>query len=266
MALDAYLKTLDGVDESVSALYKEIDGGGYTLDVNDVTTESGAAYGIANFAALKSALSKERENSSNYKSKLSQYNGIDIDAANEAMEFQSKYKGKTNDDLDSKIEEMRSGFNEKLSAATKATEDAIAAKNNYQIGHAVDAAIMARDDVNPAAAKYLRSEVLNSVGIGENGVFVKDANGNPAMSAQASNTGNMSVSELIGNMANNVESYGVLFKAQGSGVGTGNSSNNGGSPDGGRPSTREAYRALSQTEQVKLYHTDPAYYKELANG
>jgi len=261
MALESHLATLDGVDESVSALYKQVDTG-YLLDVNDVTTESGAAFGLGDFGGLKSALVSERANSQQYKADLAKYNGIDIQAATTAMDFQSKYTGKTNDDFEGKLAEMRTEFDGKLTTANDVANAAITAKNDFQLGHVVDAALMGRDDINPSMSKFLRREVMDSAAIGDSGVFIKDANGNARMSAQASNTGNMNVGELIDSMASNVDTYGGFFKAQGAGAGSGNNSNQG-KPTAGGLLSQDQFRALDQGAKNAVYLSNPAYYKPL---
>ena len=261
MALAAHLKTLEGVDENISALYKQNEAGGFILDVTDTTTDSGAAYGLGDYGGLKSALSSERGISSQYKADLAKYSGIDIEEANSAIEFKTKYTGKTSDDLDARVAELQKGYDDKLSIANAATQEAIAAKNDFQLGHVVDAAIMGRDDLNPSMSKWFRGELLNNVSIGDAGVFVKDANGNPRMSAEASNTGNMSVAELIGTMSND-EQFGGFFKAQGAGSGSGNSSNSGAPNTGGKLSS-EQFRALSEGEKNKAYASDPEHYKTM---
>lgn len=264
MALDALLRTLEGIDETTAALYKPREGGGFLLDVNDSASDDGSNFGLGDFGGLKSALTSERGISAQYKSDLAQYNGIDITAANEALEFKSKYSGKTNDDLDAKIAELRTGYDDKLSVANAATQEAINAKNNFQLGHTVDAAIMSRDDLNPTMTKWLRGEILSNMGISEAGVFVADANGNPRMSAQASNTGNMGVGELIDSMASNVSEFGGFFKATGAGGGAGNQQNsNSNTGTSAKPTSKAEYRALTQDKQVELYHSDPSYYKGL---
>lgn len=261
MALDAYKKTLDGLDETVSALYKEVDGG-FTLDVTDVTTESGAAYGLGDFGGLKSALVSERANSSQYKADLAKYNGIDIESATAAIDFQSKYTGKTNDDFEGKLAEMRTEFDGKLGLANDATNAAVNAKNDFQLGHVVDAALMGREDIKPSMSKFLRREIMDSVSINDTGVFIKDANGNARMSAQASNTGNMNVGELIDSMASNVDVYGGFFAAQGAGSGSGNNSNQGKQSSGGLLNKSE-FQALGETEKNAEYRKNPAHYGPL---
>lgn len=69
MPLKVELDSLDGVDENVQPLYKEHDDGRYRLDIE----------GMPDISGLKSALQKERETVTEFRSKLKSFEGVDLD-------------------------------------------------------------------------------------------------------------------------------------------------------------------------------------------
>lgn len=78
MGIKAVLENIDGLEESLAALYvKNDETGKYTLDVEG---------GIPDVTALVKALGNERDSVKDYKNKIKQYDGIDPVKAREALD------------------------------------------------------------------------------------------------------------------------------------------------------------------------------------
>lgn len=99
MAIKAYLPTLDGLDDSMKALYKESDGG-FIPDVEQVDNDKGI-FGLMNNVGLKNALTASRNDTSLAKTALGE--------ANAKLSVFSKYEGKTTDDFDAAFDALANG-------------------------------------------------------------------------------------------------------------------------------------------------------------
>ena len=70
----------EGLNEAIRAEYKESTDGKYMLDVAAVD-----GYALDDIKGLKSALAKERQNVTEWKSKAERYGDLDPDKAKEAL-------------------------------------------------------------------------------------------------------------------------------------------------------------------------------------
>lgn len=96
MPLKARLKTIEGIDDSLQALYKEVGEGNdksYVLDV-----EKDGDWELVNTSGLTSALSKERQNVKELKKKLEAFGDLEPDAAQEALKKIEEMKNWKPDD------------------------------------------------------------------------------------------------------------------------------------------------------------------------
>jgi len=264
MAFKAYLESLEGLEEGQEALYKAREGGGFVLDVEDVTLESGSAFGLADFGGLKKALGSERTAAAEAKAALKAFDGVDLESLNAAAEFQAKYKGKTDDDFESKIAEMKASFEEKLKVSSENMNAALAAKDNAMKGSIVERVIAKHRD------KLMESEVLEGIlrqhlnermGLDENGGHhILDDNGNPQQSGRSDSLGNMDVEEYFSSMQDNKTKWGAFFKPNdNSGAGVGDIK-----PVSTGKMTKDEYNAATPDARQTFYKDNVAFCD--ANG
>jgi hypothetical protein len=216
MAFKAYLESLEGLEEGQDTLYKARDGGGFVLDVEDVQLEDGKAFGLADYGGLKKALGSERASAAESKAALKAFDGVDLEALNAAAEFQSKYKGKTDDDFESKLAELQLGFEEKLKVNSDKMNEALSAKDNAMKGSIVERVIAKHKDKimgSEVLEGILRNHLTERMGLDDNGShYITDDNGNPQQSGRSDSLGNMDVEEYFGAMQENTAKWGAFFK------------------------------------------------------
>lgn len=118
MALKAKVPTLEGLDDSVKALYTKQADGSFALDVEDSDN-------LPSFSGLKSAFEKNKESLKELKAKLEGLEGITPEQVKNLMEQARKnqialrVKGKeikTEDDINSVVEEL---LGDRVNEATK---------------------------------------------------------------------------------------------------------------------------------------------------
>ena len=216
MALLAHLKELDSVDEAIRELYKEDPDGGFKLDVEDVLYDDGRSYGNTNYGGLKKALGSERAAASEAQKALKQFEGVNLEELNAAADFQSKYKGKTDDDFESKLAEMQGTFEEKLRLNSEKMNEALSAKDNAMKGSIVERVIAKHKDKimgSEVLEGILREHLTERMALGEDGGhYITDDAGNARQSGRSDSLGNMDVEEYFGNMQSNKEKWGAFFK------------------------------------------------------
>ena len=133
MALEAFLDTLDGVDDAVKGLYVENDGK-FALDVNG---------GIPDVATLESTLSKVREElkekDKGWKEQKAQLDGMDMEKYREAIELAEKAEAERVAAEEQKLldannaEQVWAGRTGKLNSEWQSKLDAQAELTNNQI-------------------------------------------------------------------------------------------------------------------------------------
>ena len=216
MALLAHLTELESVDEAIRELYVEDPKGGFKLDVSDVSYEDGRAYGNTDFGGLKKALGSERAAAADAKAALKAFDGVDLESLNAAAEFQTKYKGKTDDDFESKLAEIKGSYEEKLKLNSDKMTEALAAKDGAMKGSIVER-LMAKHSDKLMASEVLqgivRKELSDRMGLGEDGGhFILDDNGNARQSGRSDSLGNMDIEEYFASMQEDKGRWGDFFK------------------------------------------------------
>jgi len=216
MAFKAYLESLEGLEEGQDSLYRAREEGGFVLDVEDVQLDDGKAFGLANYGGLKKALASERLAAAEAQKALKSFEGVDLEALNAAAEFQTKYKGKTDDDFESKLAEIKGSYEEKLKLNSDKMTEALAAKDGAMKGSIVER-LMAKHSDKLMASEVLqgivRKELSDRMGLGEDGGhFILDDNGNARQSGRSDSLGNMDIEEYFASMQEDKGRWGDFFK------------------------------------------------------
>lgn len=260
MAFKAYLESLEGLEEGQDTLYKARDGGGFVLDVEDVQLGDGAAFGLADYGGLKKALGSERAAAADAKAALKAFDGVDLESLNAAADFQTKYKGKTDDDFETRVSEIKGSYEEKLKLSSDKMAEALAAKDNAMKGSIVERVMAKHSDKlksSEVLQGILRQELSSKMALGEDGVhFILDDNGNARPSGRSDSLGNMDIEEYFTSMEDNKDKWGDFFKPNdNSGAGgadikpTGNSGK----------MTKDEYNAAEPGARQTFYSANAAY-------
>lgn len=220
MALKFELETLDGLDDSVASLYQEHNGK-YRLAVD----------GIDPADELKEALRKEREEKSNYKSKLSEFEKqqqeTDRKRLEEKQEFESLYKSEreSKSNLARELDELKTSI-----ANEKRTNEAIK--------------IAAEITSHKIKSELLQKEALQFIHSTPDGLKINGPDGEA-----------WDAPRLVGYLE---EKY--PFLADGSNA-------NGGGAVGGKNGGAMTKKAVDYTEKerIELFNQDPEKFKEIFN-
>jgi hypothetical protein len=230
MALKSTLKTLDGLDETVASLYKNVNGS-YVLDLGDDDLSE-----HPNVRALKNSMQNAKGERDELRSKLSDlegrfkaFDGLDAEAAREAIKKIQEASdndlldaGKVDELVAQKTERMRADFEAQMAAKDSRIGELESSSqtlngelSNLKIFGEVERAALAKgvretalDDVRHRASQVWALDD-NGAPIARNGeerVFGKDGNA-------------LTIDEWVGELATNAEH---LFKPSGGGNSQGN--------------------------------------------
>ncbi|MCP4660992.1 MAG: hypothetical protein GY856_36790 [bacterium] len=225
MALKARLDTLEGLDESLAAEYKQ-DGDHFVLDVAAVD-----GFELRNTSGLMSALQKERDNNKGLTNKLEGFGDLDAEKAREALEQVEEMRNWTPDDkLDEKIrareEQLVKKHGTELSKRDK-TIDSLSGQLQDTLIKGVARSELAKHTrrvelLLPHVVAQVRAEFND----GKVETFVVDEAGNPRLTGKANSTDRMAIPELIETMRDH-EEFAVLFSGTNA-AGTGAENDEGG--------------------------------------
>jgi hypothetical protein len=210
MALNAILDSLDGLSEDLASAYTEKDGRFY-LDVTPVD-----GFSLEDVAGLKSSLAKERTNA---RSLSKQYEGIDAEAARDAL---------------SRFEEIANWTpDEKIAEQMAAREKQLHGKHQGEMARIMGESGDMRAQLEQHLVKSVAMQALQSAGgnadllmphiMGQtrmelvDGKFVAqvvDDKGVPRVSMKQGSTDNMGIAELVESMRN-AESFSPAFAGSG---------------------------------------------------
>lgn len=214
MPIKAVIDSVDGLDSSVASLYVK-DGEKYRLDVE------GGFKTLAEVEGLSSALGKEREvNKANAKM-LKSFEGLDAEAARDALAKIANW----DENQQKAAENMQKEFEARLAPLTAERdkyktqyEEAHAKIDSFTIERALHESKAFQKVEDPIYREHLQQIVRAGlkiqdgelVGFKQDGTQVFDVNGNPAK-------GDELISSMIKSIPN-VERYFAGSKAQGSGA------------------------------------------------
>jgi len=263
MALKAVLESLDGVSDAIKTEYKKADNGKFVLDVIPVE-----GLGLENAAGLKTALSAERKSVGELKTQLKVFEGIDVEAAKKALEFQAELGGldlsehkKATEALKVKEQQLQTKFeNDRKKDKEKFDTDLAAERKRAGAYEGQLKNILVTSVANRAIAdaggkpallipiieKYARATPRDS---GEYAVQVYDDQGQVRLSNKSGSTDPMTVPEFV-DFLKSSKDYESAFAASGS-SGGGTSGGAGGRGNGFTITSEQAkdvntYRAAKE--------------------
>lgn len=255
MALKAILDSVDDLDEGVAKLYtQQNDGpakGKFLLNV-----ESVGGFGLENVSGLKSSLSKERADRESFEKKLKSFEGLDPEAARDALKRLEDGGGEG--DKDAKTQERIDAIRKQMETAHQkalSERDAKIAEMGGQLNSAALAAAKVsaldkhgaiperRPVIEAYLDRFLKVEEVN----GKREIKVVDQDGNPQIANDGSN---MDVTRFVEGLRND-EAFAPFFK--GTEASGGGSSSKNASP-GGKTISRGEFDGI----------TDPAKKAEIA--
>lgn len=266
MALKSFLASLDGLEDNESGMYREAEGGGYMLDVEDVVLDDGRAYGVANYGGLKKTVTKLRSELKESKNFSKQFEGFDMDAANAAMEFQSKYNGKTNDDFDARVDAMRQEITDSFQAKLDLRNQEYDALSNKHKQHIVGEGTTRtlskytdriKDD--EVAQEFFRKELESrSIYLDDGSIAIAGDDGQPITSNKSSDMGPMRQSEYMDSLMSN-EKYNLFLKPVSQGTGTGGKPE--GTPQMGGKITQAQFDDMGPSERQDFFKNNEAFVR-----
>lgn len=256
MALKAVLESLEGLPADVAKEYKQADDGKYVLDVTPV-----GGLALENVTGLKTALEKERTNVRNLTVSVKKFEGLDPDAARDALGRLDEIK---NFDPDKKVSEaVKLREQELLKQHDKVTRD-LQGKNEKMSKalekHLVTSAVTRAISEAKGRIKLLLPHVSSCVRVRETDagdyvaevidpstgtVRVGDANGSP-----------MTIGQLVNEFKSSDE-FASAFDASGASGGGASGSGKGTSPSGGGGT-----RTIKMSDQKAIN----ANLKDIAEG
>lgn len=260
MAFEAFVSTLEGVQEDHKGFYKEVDGG-FAFELNQV-----GDWGNTSVTGLKGALSKERETNKANAVKLTEYgkfdkyNELGIDGIDNAI----SNAGKVGTDVKAAVDAKAAEYEEKINALSSANQDL---KNKHQtqiVSGTVDRLIASHSsEIADGAVEFFRQKVLSSMSIDDNGsTAFTDMNGNTIMSKKLDDHGNMGADEFWGMIVNDPKNNFALAPSGASGSGSTGSS---GGQAAGNPTPAE-FKKMTAGERADIYNRDPALARQLLKG
>lgn len=184
MAIKAILDSLDGVDESIKGFYVEHDGK-FRLDVE------GGFKTTSEVEGLSSALGKEREANKANAKLLKAFEGIDAEAARDALAKVSNW----DENQQKAAEKMQKEFEARLAPLTAERDKYKLESEQYRTkldAFTIDAALRSskafekvedpiyREHLQQLVRSNLKIQDGSLVGVRVDGVQVFDSNGNPA--------------------------------------------------------------------------------------
>lgn len=270
MALKAIIESVEGLDEAVKGLYREIKDekhpahGKFMLDVEPV-----AGVSLEDVSGLKNALSQERSLREKAEKASKAFEGLDPKAAREAMqrieelgeidpakeadriveERVKTVRAKLEDTFGKEREKLQSELN---SLREEANRNAILrARDTAYQEHGV---LMDRaQPLNWGIERYTRVKVSDD---GKRHVYVVDDDGNPRVNARGDN---MSLSDFVAEMKGSETFQHVFRGPDGSGAGS-----PGGHKGGGAASKRTS--ELTKAEKAKMLAEGKLKPADLANA
>ncbi len=244
MVLKFQVDSLDGLDESVKALYSEKDGK-FVLSVDGLPE-------IEDVSGVKSALEKERAERKKYEKKVKQWEAlgksdeeirelldaqksVEEDRAKKAGEW-DKLKAQMNADHDKKLGEKDSEITKRTSALEK-----------YLIESAATSAIAAAKGVPALLLPHVMKHMKVVEEDGDFKAVVTNAKGEPRVDGKGEP---LTVDALIAEMKADVNVFGRAFESSGS-TGSGTRPNNtGGTPNNTSGAPKSFAEAKTDEEKV----------------
>jgi hypothetical protein len=197
--LKAIYKDVGEIPEELKDYYKE-DNGVYILKV-----EGQDGYQLENVQGLKSALQNERNEAKTLKQTLAQYGDIKPDDIPTL-----KQKSSLADSSSDEINSIKSNYTKKLNDLQSQLQSKDKVMNDYLINAEINRVLSSVPLIDNGAA-LLRPHITGNIKVIEGKVCPVDNSGNPMISNQPNNLGNMSIDEYVESMKTN-KVYNSLFK------------------------------------------------------
>lgn len=215
MTLEAFVESLDSLDDSVKGLYTQAENG-YILNVKPV-----AGYALENVHGLKTALGKERKRGDELEGRFKKFGEIDPEVASKAIQELEKYKNfDPKSEADKLAQEKFKFLEEQLKSKYKEEKDGLLTKLN-SIAAQFEKATVESEAVSAISKlegnvklllPHIKAQIATS--IKDDGTFtytVVDGNGVPRIGD--SNGSPMTIEQLVSEMRNS-DTYAIAFKAQ----------------------------------------------------
>jgi len=258
--LEAFLGNMDGVEDNVKALYKEVDGG-FQLDVNPyVNSDTGVNLGLVDTAGLKSALEKERGSNKDLGSQLKGLQAIsELGLTADAIKDLQSSVATNGKDVDTKIQAVHDQYKVKMDEMSKTSADALekmtAANHNREVTSILAAnAGKLVDGAGPQG--YIANIMKGMSKVDENGRIVAvNADGTPMISQKPGSADAMGLSELFEVVSSNpVHSF--AFSASGA-TGSGSTGSSGGGGTITTPTDGASWNSMTNEQRSAFFVKDP---------
>lgn len=259
MGLKAFVTDISQVEEAQRGLYKAVEGG-HVVDVDPV-----GDWGNTNVAGLKSALAGERSTNKESAAAIAAYQAFDkykelgVAGIDKAISDASK----VGTDIETARASITAEWQDKCNALTEANASLITNnKNQLRVstinGHLAKKA----SEMADGADRHFRSLLDYAVSHDETGkVVISDMNGNPIMSKQLDNHGNMSIEEYWGVLTSDPANNFALASSGASGSGA-----TGGSGGGGGNPTAAEFAKMDGQARKAIYDANPELAMKLNAG
>jgi len=264
MALSPILDSLDGLSEDIASNYAQYAGdeaslkGKFLLQV-----ESAAGWGLENVSGLRNALSSEKEARRRANERAARFvdgDGKALDPVDLVTKLErlaglesGAIKG---DDLDAKLRSEREGEATKWKGKVDGlTQSAAELQEKYETTVKTNAALLAIS-AHKGKARALLPHVIQACKLrtsddGHEELLVLGDDGNPRLSVEPGNTGNMTLGEFVGSVLKKDPDFRGNFE----GTGASGGGSTGGSQD---VNATRIDPNLSPVEQLKLAHQQEA--------
>lgn len=239
MGIKAVLETIDGIDENVRGLYKEVDGK-FVLDVEPVDD-----YALENIGGLKKVNSDLASDRDQLRGKLRE-----SESTMNALKLQiAELEAGKSGELDQRISKLKNDLTELHQKELKSRDDTVETLRgqlrNLSVTNALKDALVSHK-ATENGVKLLPDILGKNIKLDDSGnPIVVDQNGN----VRSGKSGNMTIQELVGEQAQTLPEF-FMSDAK-SGGGTKNSSGTPGS-SGGKTKTRSEYEQLSPKDRIEF--------------
>ncbi len=251
MALKATLESLEGLDDTMKVLYKPHDGK-FRIDVEGVEFAE-------DVAALKNAFARTKEEASTAKAALKSFDGLDAEAAREALakveEFSKIDPAKEADKLaQQRVDAWVAKESKKYQAEIETREARVKSLKAALESSLIDTAAMEAITSEKGRAKALLPHVKSAVRVrevdGKYVVEVLDASGNPRIGDAQGNP--MTIRQFVAELKTDPDFQPLFEGTNQGGSGAGGSGAAGGA--GGAPArySEEQIKAMPLDEFARL--------------
>ena len=258
MALQAQVKTLEGLPEGVAELYTELpDNGGFLLDVEPVN-----GFALENVAGLKETLADRKSKAAERKTALAAFDGIDPAKARTALEKYAEIENWTPDQkaqeaIEANKAQLQDKFDKDLGELNAKYDNVNRQLHDALVVQGATAAIAEAGGNVKLLLPHVTKQMKLVDQDGKLVAKIVDDKGQPRVTMKSGSTDDMGLGELLETMKSS-DDFGSAFA--GSNAAGGGGGQNLRTPGGG--SGKDVHLTFEQAQDFQTYNAAKAQAKK----